>query len=221
MGASSRQDQAAQGGAKGAPSNSSGISDNAHSSESDSVAPSPEIRGRVGADGPVLPEIGKKAAAEGEQAVAGIRKKRYRSMDKLASDVADALQPVTDRWHTEVGARIFKNGRYYELGTVVSSGDICLRGGRCSVPIDLSRNLNGVLEYVVGYIHMHPENVTFSRNDLSFAWGDRKLSIFLTEQTAYVSWPDRSLYSFNTAIVGKVPGARDWLDYLPYVKKVR
>jgi RHS repeat-associated protein len=219
LGTSSRQNQTASASEKNATTNTSVT--NTSGSESSSAAPNPEIRGRVGADGPVLPEVGKLAADEGEQAVAGIRKKRYRNMDKLASDVADALQPITDHWHTEVGARIFKNGRYYELGSVVSSGDICLRGGGCSVPMDLSRNLNGVLERVVGYIHMHPENVTFSKNDLNFAWTDRRLSISMTEQTAYVSWPDRSLHSFNTTMVGKVPGASDWNDYLPYVKKIR
>jgi hypothetical protein len=87
------------------------------------------------AEGAVLPEVAKAAIARAESGLVELRKRRYTDMDALAMDTADVLQPIQDAFHTEVGARIFKNGKYFELGAVVSSGKICLPGKRCSVPI--------------------------------------------------------------------------------------
>lgn len=159
---------------------------------------------------------------DAEAGLADIRGRRYTDMDKLAMDASDILQPITDNYHVEVGARIFKNGDYFELGSAVSNGQVCVLGGGCRTPISSSVNLNGRMSRVVGYLHMHPDNDgTFSDGDLSFALHSEEPLGRGRHQTAYVSRPDRTLYSFNTAAIGTTPGANDWNDYINMAKQVR
>jgi proteasome lid subunit RPN8/RPN11 len=82
---------------------------------------------------------------------------------------------------------------------------------------NLSKNVNGSVDRVVGYIHTHPDSIgSFSDGDMSFAYGEMlNVSSPRVEQTAYVSLPDRSLFSFNTSVVGRVRGVVEWDQYLP------
>jgi RHS repeat-associated protein len=208
--AGGRKNQAAAASEKNVAKNSSSSSERGGEQSYESVHPS--VRGKIGAQGPTIPRIGELAAEEAERGMVDIRSRKYTSMDQLALDVADVLQPVTDKWHTEVGARIFKNGKYYEVGSIVSDGEICQRGASCGVNVALSVNLNklnGSLESVVGWIHTHPTNDTFSDNDLAFTWKEADVSS-TGKSIGYVSMPQATVLSFDSSHVGRVPGASSW-----------
>ncbi len=185
-------------------------------------APHESVRGRVPRntqDVEVDPRVAALAMAEGEEAMREIRLRRYDDLDLLAVDVADALQPIQNKWHTEVGVRIFNNGGFFEAGSVTSEGQICVRGNTCGVSLAKSINLNGSNKNLVGSFHTHPWNDTFSKSDLASAWAARNWSG--REHTTYVTMPDRSVLSFDTGLVGKIPGVSDWPGYLNHTKRVR
>ncbi|QND81034.1 VCBS repeat-containing protein [Pseudoxanthomonas mexicana] len=185
-------------------------------------APHEAVRGRVpryAQDVEVDPRVAALAMAEGEEAMKEIRLRRYDDLDRLAVDVADALQPIQNKWHTEVGVRIFNNGGFFEAGSVTSEGQICVRGNTCGVNLAKSINLNGSNRNLVGSFHTHPWNDTFSKSDLASAWAARNWSG--REHTTYVTMPDRSVLSFDTGLVGKIPGVSDWPGYLNHTKRVR
>jgi RHS repeat-associated protein len=179
----------------------------------------PNVRGKVGGRGPTDPKVAAAAMTEGEQAMANVRKNVYTNLDDLAADTSDALQPVTDKFHTEVGVRYFKNGDYYEAGSVVSDGEICVRGGLCGVDVWKSVNLNGSYMNAVGYFHTHPENVSFSLDDLQYARAQSRH--IMSDQAAYVSMPDGQVHTFNTSHFGAHPGDLTWESYRKYIERIK
>ncbi|NZA25048.1 VCBS repeat-containing protein [Luteimonas sp. SJ-92] len=171
--------------------------------------------GREGAYSKHLKEL---AIEQGEAAMEAVRSRKYTVLDDLATATSDALQPVTDRYDVEVGVRFFKNGDYYEAGTVVSDGQMCGHGALgCGVTLRLSQSLAG--GRVAGSLHTHPVASRFSGDDLAFAWSERGFSG--AHQTAYVSRPDGRIYSFNTSVVGKIPGVSTWDGYVDHAKRIR
>lgn len=179
----------------------------------------PNVRGKVGGRGPTDPKVAAAAMAEGEEAMASVRNNVYTNLDDLAADTSNALQPVTDKLHTEVAVRYFKNGDYYEAGSVVSDGEICVRGGLCGVSAWKSVNLNGSYMNAVGYYHTHPENISFSIDDLQYASAQSKH--IMRNQHAYVSMPDGQVHTFNTSHFGAHPGDLTWESYRKYIERIK
>ena len=173
-------------------------------------------------EGAYSEERAKLAIAEGEAAMEQVRSKRYTDLDLLAKDTADALQPVTNRRDVEVGVRFFRNGDYFEAGTVVSDGQMCGYGGlRCGVNTRLSQPLSDArVVSLAGNFHTHPASRGFSTNDLGIAWRDAKS--YRVDFTAYVSTADSRVYSFNTMLVGKIPGiGPGWSGYINHANRIR
>lgn len=179
----------------------------------------PGVRGKPGQKGPTDPKVAAAAMAEGEKAMASVRNNVYTNLDDLAADTSEALQPVTDKFHTETGVKYFKNGDYFEAGSVVSDGEICVRGSVCGVSVHKSINLNGSNMNAVGYYHAHPENVTFSHNDMAYARA-QSLQV-MRDQTAYVSMPNGQVNSLNTSHFGASPSDVGWDSYYKYVERIK
>jgi len=132
------------------------------------------------------PDKAKEAMAKADTAVlkSGIWDRRYTSEQDLARDWGKAVYPVSAEVGVEIGAKIFKIGKYYVVGKSYSSGAL----GRV-YGINLASGLkHGALS---AYIHTHPNvswgTPSFSRGDLWTSW-DAGVNAYVYSQNYQLQW---------------------------------
>ena len=133
----------------------------------------------------------------------------FPSLDAAAKAWAGAVRSVADKYHVEIGSKLFKVSGGYAFGSAVASGWICR--DECSVNPNLGGDVGRVR---VGDIHTHPGNrvrgFVFSEADLHSTYEDANGSG--RASTGYVSLQNGQLWKFSSTQVDGTAGRR-WEDY--------
>lgn len=167
---------------------------------------------------PATQAIANKAASEANSRLEGVASKSHKTPGAAARAWANAVQPVSIKYNTEILSNIFSNGSGGAvLGNAVSDGLIN------SVTIstaNLSVSPLGPNYPAIGYVHSHPENTMLSSND---RWRALDMSLDINKYRsspiypqAFVSRPDGRVFGWSVEDYAKDTGAYENPVYREY-----
>jgi RHS repeat-associated protein len=167
----------------------------------------------------IRPEVGIQAAAAADEVLGGALSKVFGSMDEASVAWSDAVQPVADRFDTEIAAKFFKISEgEFMIGRSTSDGVICSLSVGCSVNVRIAPSIGGMAT-LSGYIHTHPGNTNFSGADLYTAY--RFYRDTGLHQSAYVSLMNRQVWTWSSQSWQNNPKSGSWNDYGQFSRRVR
>jgi hypothetical protein len=130
-------------------------------------------------------------AAEANARLREILKRTYGSLNELALDWARIVQRLTDKYHAEIGSKLFADPQTlskFKAGAAVSSGN------PIGVDIQAGGDVPGWKQ--VGSIHTHPWNEWFDGTDAQL--GLLQQIYNHVPQHLYVSEPNGRVFSMDT-----------------------
>lgn len=164
----------------------------------------------------IISSVGEAAERDANKALEGVPNVSN-SADTLVRGWASAVQPIADKYDTEIASKIFKvSGGKYKFGPAMSSGVICSISSLCSVNVWNAANIPGVLS---GYTHAHPNNFGLSAGDLYTLIQMRKFNGLMGAVSVYASQPDGHIRKWSTDAL-EVPHSTNWTwrDYAEHAE---
>ncbi|NKZ39752.1 hypothetical protein HF690_12420 [Oleiagrimonas citrea] len=124
----------------------------------------------------------------------------YKTRDAAAKAWAAIVQPLADRFNTEIGSKLFTmdgnpSGKT-KIGSPTSDGILCSLNAGCEVNVRLGGNVPGGM--LSGYIHTHPYNDNFSADDIYAAYELSRHSFVENDFSAYVTLSNGHVYRWST-----------------------
>lgn len=143
----------------------------------------------------VNPSVAAAAANEANEALKNVQQSSS-NQDQLAKIWGAAVQPIAEKYDTEIASKFFLTSGGYRFGLAVSDGVLCSQSAICSVNIYNAPNVPGGV--LTGYAHTHPNNLGLSGSDLYVAYNIWAVNALLNSVTVYATQPDGRIRRWST-----------------------
>ena len=143
----------------------------------------------------VNPSVAAAAMKEANAALKTVQQSAT-NQDQLAKIWGAAVQPVADKYDTEIASKFFLTSGGYRFGLAVSDGVICAQSAICSVNVYTAPGVPGGV--LTGFAHTHPNNLGLSGSDLYVAYNLWRTNALLNPVAVYATQPDGRIRRWST-----------------------
>jgi RHS repeat-associated protein len=154
--------------------------------------------------------VAKQAIASANNALKDAYKTTYRSIDSAEKVYSSLVQPISNKFNTEIGSKLFDMGYGFKIGGATSDGTIC--STVCNINIRIAPDIPGGT--FAGFTHTHQNNLGLSPYDLQVAYDMGKNNYFYKNPVSvYASGPNGSINAWSTKAMSQKPQGT-WIEYI-------